>query len=367
MVNMLQKISRLVTKFYSVLMRESALARLLHYKRIYPTLGISSGARINFNGGRLEYAQNVNIHSDVILELPKSATIRLGSHSFIARGSLLHPASNCIIEISEYATVQERAILIGDVRIGRYTLIAPNCYVSSGRHLYDIRPEWNIRDQDAQMSESSSQHLSSNSIVIEEDCWIGINVVIMSGLRIGKGSIIGANSVVTRDIPPYSVAVGAPASVIKQRLNFLPPNAINSNTPQHLPYFYTGFRTDQQTYMHTLGQHMIGYSECHIVITVSVGAQHCYIVAQPAQITQNTDVPNNNDQFEFLHATLSVGNVTHIMSEDMAKYRFPITETEQYTLHSHPLIRMIRLRVSRRDIKYTPESPVVLVQSAWCE
>ncbi|UUS57562.1 acyltransferase [Acinetobacter sp. YH16040_T] len=55
--------------------------------------------------------------------------------------------------------------------------------------------------------------------VIESDCWIGARVTIMEGVRIGRGSVIGANSVVTKSIPPYSVAVGAPARVIKQRFN----------------------------------------------------------------------------------------------------------------------------------------------------
>lgn len=52
-------------------------------------------------------------------------------------------------------------------------------------------------------------------IFIEDDCWIGGNTVILPGVRIGKGSTIGASSVVTKDIPPYSVAVGSPCRVIK--------------------------------------------------------------------------------------------------------------------------------------------------------
>ncbi|GAD97660.1 O-acetyltransferase, putative [Paecilomyces variotii No. 5] len=52
-------------------------------------------------------------------------------------------------------------------------------------------------------------------IFIEDDCWIGGNVVILPGVRIGKGSTIGAGSVVTKDIPPYSVAVGNPCRVKK--------------------------------------------------------------------------------------------------------------------------------------------------------
>ncbi|KAI9043597.1 sugar O-acetyltransferase [Aspergillus affinis] len=52
-------------------------------------------------------------------------------------------------------------------------------------------------------------------VFIEDDCWIGGNVVILPGVRIGKGSTIGAGSIVTKDIPPYSVAIGAPCRVRK--------------------------------------------------------------------------------------------------------------------------------------------------------
>ncbi|MCQ5314902.1 hypothetical protein NE661_11700, partial [Megasphaera massiliensis] len=54
-----------------------------------------------------------------------------------------------------------------------------------------------------------------SSVVIEDHVWVGDNVVILHNVKIGYGSIIGANSVVTKDIPPCSIAVGAPNKVIK--------------------------------------------------------------------------------------------------------------------------------------------------------
>jgi len=57
--------------------------------------------------------------------------------------------------------------------------------------------------------------LFSSPVMIEEDVWIGEFVSILPGVTIGKGSIIGTMSVVTKDIPPYSIAVGAPAKVVK--------------------------------------------------------------------------------------------------------------------------------------------------------
>lgn len=52
-------------------------------------------------------------------------------------------------------------------------------------------------------------------IIVEEDVWIGINVTLLSGAHVGRGAIIGACSVVTKEIPPYAIAVGNPAKVIK--------------------------------------------------------------------------------------------------------------------------------------------------------
>lgn len=61
------------------------------------------------------------------------------------------------------------------------------------------------------------QGMVTAPVVIEDDVWIGNHVVINRGVRIGKGSVIGSSSVVTKDIPPYSVAVGNPAKVIRSR------------------------------------------------------------------------------------------------------------------------------------------------------
>lgn len=61
--------------------------------------------------------------------------------------------------------------------------------------------------------------ISKGSIVIEDEVWIGLGVTILSGVSIGKGSIIATGAVVSRDIPPYSIAGGVPAKVIKKRFS----------------------------------------------------------------------------------------------------------------------------------------------------
>ena len=95
----------------------------------------------------------------------------------------------------------------GGLTIGKNTLTARNVLVLSGHHAYND-PSIPIR----------SQGLKLKKVEIGEDVWVGANVVIMPGVTIGDGSVIGAGSVVTRDIPPYCVAVGIPAKVKKKRI-----------------------------------------------------------------------------------------------------------------------------------------------------
>lgn len=65
--------------------------------------------------------------------------------------------------------------------------------------------------------DKSRDLLTNGNIIIENDVWIGMNVMIISGVRIGSGSVIGAGSVVSKDVEPYSIVVGNPARVIKKR------------------------------------------------------------------------------------------------------------------------------------------------------
>lgn len=72
-------------------------------------------------------------------------------------------------------------------------------------------------------------------IFIEDDCWIGANAVILPGVRIGKGTTIGAGSIVTKDIPPFSVAIGAPCRVRKTIQSAEEEERDPENPYRHLP------------------------------------------------------------------------------------------------------------------------------------
>ena len=94
----------------------------------------------------------------------------------------------------------------GMINIGNGCLIGPNVVMRTAGHRYDI-PNVQIRQQG---------HVPLD-IQIEDDIWIGANAVVLGGVHIGRGAIIGAGAVVTKDVPSMAIAVGVPAKVIKFR------------------------------------------------------------------------------------------------------------------------------------------------------
>ena len=95
-------------------------------------------------------------------------------------------------------------VLIGPVTIGNNVIFAQNIVASGLNHGYQ-EPTVPIMNQP----------VSTAQIVVEDDCWIAANVVLTAGITIGKHTVVGAGSVVTKSIPPYSVVAGNPARVLK--------------------------------------------------------------------------------------------------------------------------------------------------------
>ena len=98
---------------------------------------------------------------------------------------------------------------INKVSIGNNVLIASFVYISDHTH-------GNVNDIETSLLPPLQRPLHSKGpVIIEDNVWLGEKVSVMAGVHIGRGAIIGANSVVTKDIPAYAIAVGSPAKVIK--------------------------------------------------------------------------------------------------------------------------------------------------------
>lgn len=92
------------------------------------------------------------------------------------------------------------------VEIGKNVLIAGRVYISDHNH--------NFKNVETPIMSQGIE--SGGKVVIEDNSWLGEGCVILPGVTVGKGSVIGSNSVVTKNVPPFSVAVGIPAKVIRQ-------------------------------------------------------------------------------------------------------------------------------------------------------
>lgn len=116
---------------------------------------------------------------------------------------ILKIGNNCVF--GEYCHITAlNSIVIGDnILTGRWVVISDNSHGRTFSHM----------DLDSNPNERSLY--SKGPIIIGNNVWIGDKVAILAGVTIGEGSIIGANSVVTKDIPPFSIAGGVPAKVLK--------------------------------------------------------------------------------------------------------------------------------------------------------
>ena len=113
------------------------------------------------------------------------------------------------VEMGERSSIAQNCSITGEnvgVFIGKDVMIAPNVVIVAFNH--------ESTQIDVPMIDQGN---IENPIFIENNCWIAANCTIAMGVRIGEGSIIGANSFVNKDIPPFSIAGGLPAKVIKYR------------------------------------------------------------------------------------------------------------------------------------------------------
>lgn len=147
------------------------------------------------------------------LEMNNPRAIAIGSRVTIADEFILSDLrpgqAQCPkISIGDRCTIMYRfqCNAAQSVRIGQDVLIASNVLITDSDHVVE-----------AGVPTARNPKLVTQPVCIEDNCWLGQNVVIVKGVTVGHDSIVGANSVVTHNIPPYSVAAGNPARVVKSR------------------------------------------------------------------------------------------------------------------------------------------------------
>lgn len=161
------------------------------------------------SNNQLHLGDRVHLDRDVRLASAGSDTlICLNDRVRLDRGVDVQARTGGRVEIGTGTYIGPYTCITGpgQVKIGN------NCMIASQVGIYANNHQFN--DRDCLIKE---QGLTTEGIVIGDDCWLGTGVKVLDGVTISKGSVIGAGAVVTKDIPPYSVAVGVPARVVGQR------------------------------------------------------------------------------------------------------------------------------------------------------
>ncbi len=113
------------------------------------------------------------------------------------------------LSIGDYSSIGPRSEIFGVVTIGNDVMMGPDVVIQTNNHKHD-RTDIPMRLQGFE---------EPREVVIGDDVWIGQRVIILPGVTVGKGCIIAAGAVVTKDVPEYSVVAGVPARVVKSRLS----------------------------------------------------------------------------------------------------------------------------------------------------
>lgn len=181
------------------------LKKVIHYLMIHPyATRPRLWTRILVYPFIIKRGKGSIIRRKARLDLIPSKKFSIGYRTIIEDYTIINNGMGDII-IGDRCAVTSRVKLVGPVTLGNLVTIGSGAQITGLTH--------NFEDVTHPIKE---QGVQPNITIVEDDVWIGGNSVIIQGLRIGTHSIIASGSVVTRNVPPYSVVAGNPAKVIKQ-------------------------------------------------------------------------------------------------------------------------------------------------------
>lgn len=158
--------------------------------------------------GRMMLGNCVAIDDYTLLDAAGHSSFTIGDDVIISRNCIVQSKTGPIA-IGTRCDIGPNTVItsVGGIELGNAVLVAGNCYLGGARYSHDDlhRP---ILDQGI---------YSQGPVTIGDGAWLGAGVIILDGVTVGRGCIVGAGSVVTRDLPDYAIAIGAPATVHKFR------------------------------------------------------------------------------------------------------------------------------------------------------
>jgi acetyltransferase-like isoleucine patch superfamily enzyme len=189
--------------------------------KLYPVLIGEVGKSVIFGTNivlrhphKIRIGTNTVIDDNCVLDAKGSDNkgIVIGNNVFVGRNTILM-CTNGDINIEDNVSIGFNSDVFSGryVSLGRNTLISAYCFLNGSTHFADRT--------DIPISEQGS---FAKGITLEDNVWLAANVKVLDGVTIGRDAIVGAGAVVNRDLPPFSVAAGVPAKVIRSRME---PNA----------------------------------------------------------------------------------------------------------------------------------------------
>jgi acetyltransferase-like isoleucine patch superfamily enzyme len=162
-------------------------------------------ARLHLELARRHAFARGPMHGNV-LEMLREGRLEIGAHAYFEPGVWLTSAEGRIrIGGGSLLNLNVMVAALDRVDIGEHCMLANGCLVTDANHRFD--------DPDRPVPWQG--FTSKGPTVIGDNVWLGANVVVTSGVRIGERCVVGANSVVTTELPPRSIAAGAPAQVLR--------------------------------------------------------------------------------------------------------------------------------------------------------
>jgi acetyltransferase-like isoleucine patch superfamily enzyme len=189
--------------------------------QLWRLLGATVGYRFGVGPGvRILYPEcltagdNVTIEGPAYLHCLSERGVRIGRHTSFGPNLWLHcggtpgDCAHGFFEIGEHSFVGANAVLGagGGITIGSHVLIGQSVNIHAESHVFD--------DPARMIGE---QGVAYRGVTIEDDVWIGSKATILDGVTVGHGAVVGAGAVVVSSIPPFAVAVGVPARVLRFR------------------------------------------------------------------------------------------------------------------------------------------------------
>lgn len=185
----------------------------LFLKEVHGMLLVGKGVQIT-HGKHIRCGKNVKFEDFSEVHGLCSDGLNFGDYVTISRGVMIRPSSyyggdyGVGLTMGEHSSIGPYGYVgcSGRITIGKNVMFGPKCSLFAENHVFSDT-ECSIK----------SQGVQQKGITIEDDCWIGSNVTILDGVTIGKGSVIGAGTLVTKDIPAGSVVVDKREKMIRER------------------------------------------------------------------------------------------------------------------------------------------------------